>query len=443
MKPALRFVGALAAGALTSAAAGQTCTGYWRAPGAPPSTYVRGGVSFDDGSGPALYFRQGLGSSSAKIMRWRSSHLEIIDGGLGSFLSIGIPHTLHDGVSLGLYVTVSGFGLNEHWLSKWDGSAWHLVWPGIFDGSAPRLSVDVGDGMYIYGSLTTPSGYAHVHRWHGTHWVSLGTFMPSGSFGLHTWDDGTAPGLYASGSFVGMLGSSDPIHGLARWTGTQWVEVLPPQYRVFGIGSAVNYDDGTGQAVYMIASVQENGQWVAPGQVLKWDGQVFTGIGGPIQFPFEVNTLRQLHVFEEGTSSSIVLIGGFHQIEGNYACRGICRWDGQWHSMGPGLRNGSPWALASMPTAQGPSLFVMGESQMAGGGVSPYLAQWVGCPNCYANCDGSTAEPRLNVEDFICFVSKFAARDPYANCDLSTTEPFLDVEDFMCFVRRFVEGCAP
>lgn len=60
---------------------------------------------------------------------------------------------------------------------------------------------------------------------------------------------------------------------------------------------------------------------------------------------------------------------------------------------------------------------------------------------CYANCDNSTAEPILNVEDFTCFINRFAAGDPYANCDGSTTEPILNVEDFTCFINAFVQGC--
>jgi hypothetical protein len=62
-------------------------------------------------------------------------------------------------------------------------------------------------------------------------------------------------------------------------------------------------------------------------------------------------------------------------------------------------------------------------------------------PVCYANCDGSTTEPILNVADFSCFLSKFAAGDPYANCDGSTTPPVLNVADFSCFLGEFAAGC--
>jgi hypothetical protein len=65
------------------------------------------------------------------------------------------------------------------------------------------------------------------------------------------------------------------------------------------------------------------------------------------------------------------------------------------------------------------------------------------CPGgCYANCDGSTVAPVLNVSDFICFQTKFAAGDPYANCDESTVQPALNVSDFICFQTKFATGCS-
>jgi hypothetical protein len=69
---------------------------------------------------------------------------------------------------------------------------------------------------------------------------------------------------------------------------------------------------------------------------------------------------------------------------------------------------------------------------------------------CYANCDGSTVAPILNVEDFSCFINEFAGAHSlshaqqvthYANCDQSTTAPVLNVEDFSCFINKFAQGC--
>jgi hypothetical protein len=60
---------------------------------------------------------------------------------------------------------------------------------------------------------------------------------------------------------------------------------------------------------------------------------------------------------------------------------------------------------------------------------------------CYANCDGSTTPPILDVADFGCFINRFAAGDSYANCDNSTTPPVLNVADFSCFINQFNAGC--
>jgi hypothetical protein len=70
-------------------------------------------------------------------------------------------------------------------------------------------------------------------------------------------------------------------------------------------------------------------------------------------------------------------------------------------------------------------------------------ATTAGCsnPTCYANCDGSTASPVLNVADFTCFLQRFAAGESYANCDGSTVSPVLNVADFTCFLQQFATGC--
>ena len=62
-------------------------------------------------------------------------------------------------------------------------------------------------------------------------------------------------------------------------------------------------------------------------------------------------------------------------------------------------------------------------------------------PPCFANCDGSTAAPVLNVGDFTCFLQKYAGQDPYANCDGSTAPPVLNVADFTCFLQKYAAGC--
>jgi lysophospholipase L1-like esterase len=71
------------------------------------------------------------------------------------------------------------------------------------------------------------------------------------------------------------------------------------------------------------------------------------------------------------------------------------------------------------------------------GPLSGYVQNFV----CYANCDASTSPPILNVNDFACFLNRFAAGDTYANCDGSTIPPVLNVNDFACFLNAFAGGC--
>jgi subtilisin-like proprotein convertase family protein len=62
-------------------------------------------------------------------------------------------------------------------------------------------------------------------------------------------------------------------------------------------------------------------------------------------------------------------------------------------------------------------------------------------PPCYANCDGSTAAPVLDINDWICFLGRYLDGDPRANCDGSAASPALNVSDFICFIERYAAGC--
>jgi hypothetical protein len=57
---------------------------------------------------------------------------------------------------------------------------------------------------------------------------------------------------------------------------------------------------------------------------------------------------------------------------------------------------------------------------------------------CYANCDQSAVLPILNVNDFVCFLNRFATNDSYADCDRNGA---FNVNDLVCFVNQFAVGC--
>jgi len=79
---------------------------------------------------------------------------------------------------------------------------------------------------------------------------------------------------------------------------------------------------------------------------------------------------------------------------------------------------------------------------VAEGGLDQFAITGLICPTtCYANCDGSSNPPILNVNDFVCFQNLYAAGSAAANCDGSTTAPVLNVNDFICFQNLYAAGC--
>ncbi|MBL9031325.1 MAG: hypothetical protein JNM80_06415 [Phycisphaerae bacterium] len=116
---------------------------------------------------------------------------------------------------------------------------------------------------------------------------------------------------------------------------------------------------------------------------------------------------------------------------------------------GPGTIH---WALETTQVSPGQTIFLqwfVDDPAAAGGQAAstvvqvPIFCGTGGCPApCgYANCDGSTIPPVLNINDFVCFQTKFAAGDPSANCDGSTAQPILNINDFSCFTNKFAAGC--
>ncbi len=120
---------------------------------------------------------------------------------------------------------------------------------------------------------------------------------------------------------------------------------------------------------------------------------------------------------------------------------------------GPGLGLGTlHWPLTTNEVSSGQVVFLqwfVTDAGATGGQALSNVAQVTvfcgssGCPApCgYANCDGSTTPPVLNINDFSCFLNRFATGDVYANCDQSTTPPVLNVLDFACFMNTYAKGC--
>jgi hypothetical protein len=111
-----------------------------------------------------------------------------------------------------------------------------------------------------------------------------------------------------------------------------------------------------------------------------------------------------------------------------------------WHTIdgGGGVSAGASFTLAGT-IGQPDAATLSGGAFQSGSG---FWGAFGGAATCYANCDGSTASPRLTPNDFQCFVNAFAGGQSYANCDGSTASPALTPNDFQCFINAFAGGCS-
>ncbi len=90
---------------------------------------------------------------------------------------------------------------------------------------------------------------------------------------------------------------------------------------------------------------------------------------------------------------------------------------------------------------QTPSLYGIDPDPPAPVPPAAYLVDYVDGPgtitieSCYPDCDGGGT---LNVNDCVCFQTRFSLGDPYADCDANGVR---DINDFICFQTRFALGC--
>ncbi len=298
-----------------------------------------------------------------------------------------------------------------------------------------------GDGAVVVGNGTSSSGNeAFIYS------IAAGTFTGLGALATGTNFSSWAYGVNADGSVV--VGSTYSAPGQLqafRWTAAGGITGLPFLATPVGTtryaqAEAVS-SDGSVVIGESRSTASGNGleafRWTAAsgtvglgdllgGAFQSWayamtpDGSVLVGratIDGP-SGPFGGGSAPRAFIWD--------------------AARGMR--DLQQVLIDAGV-NLSGWSLQEARGISADGRTITGTATNPDGQTEAWLATLPPIMSCYPNCDGSTAAPVLNVNDFICFLNRFAAADAYANCDSSTTPPVLNVNDFNCFLNRFVAGC--
>ncbi len=321
----------------------------------------------------------------------------------------------------GNFSTIGGVPISR--IARWDGAAWVGVNAGSFNGPVSALAEHNGE-LICGGSFTTTGtpNTLRVARLNGSAWTEvsggLGSVSPGAAQVLCLLS--TDSGLYAGGIFTVPPGTTRSV---GRWDGGAWQPVG------LGVGTSEN-SVVRALAVYDGQLYAAGGITILPQGTLtpigRWTGATWQSVASGL-----VTTINALAVHE----GRLIAGGGFALIDG-VAAANLAQYDGQ--AWSPLAGNGVG-GIVNAVLARQDELDVGGNFLTANNHASAYVAI-LAC-TCYPNCDGSTVAPILNVNDFTCFLNRFAAGDAYANCDASTTPPVLNVLDFTCFLNAFVTGC--
>jgi hypothetical protein len=292
---------------------------------------------YDDGTGPQMYLAGAFtvcnGVPASGIARWAGgSNVSEVGGGVRKS---GAPHQarrllVHDDGS-GAKLYVGGFFdsggpqggplVFSRGILSWDGTTWRGYGGGVDSGSVYSITFyddGGGDKLYLGGNFQSAGGVVvnGLGKWTGFRWAPVGDLAFSVPRAMTAYDDGTGPGLYANA--VRPAGQSTNFF-IGRWNGSTW----SPVGGAVGTGGSVEdfevFDDGSGTALYA-AGVFGSSIGIGPGDVARWNGVTWSVPGSGVN-----DEVRTLHAHDDGSGPSLFL-GGYFSQAGNVPSRAIARW---------------------------------------------------------------------------------------------------------------------
>ncbi len=347
-------------------------------------------LAFDDGSGPALFvggrFITAGGQAADSIAKWSGSVWSSI--GSGASADVTSLATFDDGSGPALYAggqfgAAGGVVVNH--VARWDGTGWSALGSGTSSIVRALVTFDEGSGARLFagGSFTTAGGQSAtgIARWDGSQWSAvgggLGAALQPEVDALRVYPGGSAPALYAGGTFDSAGGAS--ARNLARWDGTSWSALgsgVADGYPRTAVLSLCVFDAGAGDRLFLAGNFTMAGDRPA-NRLAYCDGAVLS----PLTLGAN-NSVRALSTLDAGSGLDLYAAGGFTGV-GGVPANHIARWDGHdWHALGDGVRGpGSvpvASALAAYDDGSGPALFVGGSISSAGGVPVSNIAKWDG-----------------------------------------------------------------
>ena len=176
----------------------------------------------NDGSGEALYiggrFTSVDGVNASRIARWNGTSWSSVGGGVtgaGVSPSVNTMVTFDDGTGPALYVGGQAFtsagGVPANRVARWDGTQWSAVGDGFANGIVWKLAVfndGQGDRLYAFGTFTASGStpLSRMARWNGTAWEAVANANNT-AFNAIVLPDEVGDRLLVSGQFTDVDGA--------------------------------------------------------------------------------------------------------------------------------------------------------------------------------------------------------------------------------------------
>ncbi len=261
-------------------------------------------------------------------------------------------------------------------IAHWDGNNWSAL--GNPGGVVASVTVRP-DGVYAAGAPYNGSVYGSpfFERWDGANWNNVLNFNSDDTFYALYFNDPNIgmdavafidTNIYVGGHF--SITWHDPTITFA----TNCMNILRfdgTYARIVGTGlnSNVTYMAVIGTNLY-VAGLFTNAGGIAANKLAKWDGNIWTNVGGSVVGTGNINALTAL--------GNYLYVGGTFTNMGGTPVNRIARWDGtNWYALGsgvfiPGSTTGSVSGLGGF----GNDLFVVGNFRMAGNKAAYDLSRW-------------------------------------------------------------------
>jgi hypothetical protein len=395
---------ALYAGGTFGYAGGVRVDGIARWDGSTWSALAGGGVNgyvatllpAQDPSGPILYvggeFLGAGGVTATCIASW--------NGTSWSSMGIGLDGTVRtlalfdDGSGTTLYAGGSFQSWVPHqadWFARWNGVAWRSPGNEVNGAVGGLAAFDDGTGakLYVVGSFTSAgaSGTNNLARWDGSSWAAVGSGLTNYSYRAdhpecwEVFDDGSGPGLYLGGHFIGAGGKA--AYQIARWSGGAWSGLSDGSGQgTERVRAFTTFDDGGGTKLVAGGNFMFAGD-SRGNNVARWDGSSWSPLGAGLLGTTQLDAVSALAVYDSGSGPELYAGGNFYDLGGGVYTGRVARWNGSgWvpldHGVSGAVIDTEVQALCVYDAGGGPSLYASGMFTAASGVPSPYIARWDG-----------------------------------------------------------------